>query len=100
PAYMPPEQARGEVERLDERSDVFALGAMLCEILTGFPPYDGESQSAMQRAADARLDEALQRLDACGADAELVELCKLCMQPRPTDRPRSAAIVAERVQAY
>ena len=40
-SYMPPEQARGESDRLDRRSDVFALGAILCEILTGHPPYFG-----------------------------------------------------------
>src|SRR5207237_9868467 len=39
-AYMPPEQARGEVESLDRRCDVFGLGAILCEVLTGQPPYD------------------------------------------------------------
>src|SRR5262249_15728271 len=39
PAYMAPEQAGGEIERLDLPSDVFGLGAVLCEILTGQPPY-------------------------------------------------------------
>src|SRR5262249_39597026 len=39
PAYMAPEQARGQVDRLDERCDVFGLGAVLCEILTGTPPH-------------------------------------------------------------
>lgn len=36
---MAPEQARGDVKRLDARTDVFGLGAILCEILTGQPPY-------------------------------------------------------------
>jgi eukaryotic-like serine/threonine-protein kinase len=43
PAYMSPEQARGEQRKIDARSDVFALGAMLFEILTGHPPYQGRS---------------------------------------------------------
>ena len=41
PAYMSPEQARGARHEVDERSDIFALGALLFEILTGHPPYQG-----------------------------------------------------------
>ena len=40
---MAPEQARGEVDRLDERADVFALGSILCEILTGQPAFTGRT---------------------------------------------------------
>ena len=43
PAYMPPEQARGELEAVDERSDIYSLGALLYEILTLQPPYTGEN---------------------------------------------------------
>ena len=41
PSYMAPEQARGQLDTLDERADVFALGSILCEILTGQPAFAG-----------------------------------------------------------
>ena len=44
PAYMAPEQARGETEAIDRRADVFALGSILCEILTGSPGLFGDSR--------------------------------------------------------
>ncbi|MHC4974429.1 MAG: tetratricopeptide repeat protein [Planctomycetota bacterium] len=98
PAYMPPEQALGEVEAMDERSDVFSLGAILCEILTGRPPYTGDD--VLMQAAQARLEDALQRLDACGADAELVALAKRCLQSQRKDRPRDARELAETTHEY
>jgi len=100
PAYMPPEQAAGHVDRLDERSDVFALGAILCEILTGLPPYVGERDSILAAAAQAELDGALQRLETCGADPELVKLTKHCLMPAAAARPANAGVLAERVHHY
>ena len=101
PAYMPPEQARGEVERLDERADVFALGAILCEILTGAPPYKGETWLQVhQKAAAADLEEARKGLAECNADAELKDLVLSCLEPEPKKRPRNAEVLAGRFSAH
>ncbi len=92
PAYMPPEQANGDIARLDRRADVFGLGAILCEILTGKPPYLGRSSEEVRRkAANGDLADATARLDACGADAELIHLTKLCLAPELIDRPKDCA---------
>ena len=66
PAYMAPEQAGGDVEAIDERADVFGLGSILCEILTGRPAYTGPSSEAILRKAmrgrDGRRPAAARRL--------------------------------------
>jgi tetratricopeptide (TPR) repeat protein/serine/threonine protein kinase len=101
PAYMAPEQARGEIDRLDERCDVFGLGAVLCVLLTGQPPYlGGSSAEVYSQAARGALEGAYARLDACGADAELVALARACLAKERAERPRHAGIVAEAVAAY
>jgi serine/threonine-protein kinase len=101
PAYMAPEQARGQLDTLDERADVFGLGAILCEILTGLPPYTGSTSNEVYgKAARADLGEARARLDACGADAELVALAKSCLAAAPRDRPRDAGAVVAALGAH
>src|SRR5262249_22269262 len=100
-AYMAPEQARGRVRLQDERADVFSLGAVLCEILTGLPPYTAGSRTeGREQAEDVSLGPAHQRLDACGAHAELVALAKRCLAEERDDRPRNAAEVWQAVKAY
>jgi tetratricopeptide (TPR) repeat protein len=94
-AYMPPEQAAGEVVKLDQRSDVFGLGAILAVLLTGQPPYAGtDAESVRVMAIRGDLAACLARLDGCGADAELVALCKRCLAFAPADRPGDAGAVA------
>jgi tetratricopeptide (TPR) repeat protein len=100
PAYMPPEQANGDIEQIDQRADVFGLGAILCTILTGHPPYTGESAASL-RAAASRGDtaDAFRRLDAAAVDPEIVALCKACLSFDPKDRPADGTAVAERIAA-
>ncbi|MFO0825035.1 MAG: protein kinase [Gemmataceae bacterium] len=100
-SYMPPEQARGVWSHVDTRADVFALGGILCTILTGKPPYVGATgQAILSMAMEGDLQEAFDRLDACGADAELISLSKRCMSVEFTDRPGTGKVVAEAIAAY
>jgi tetratricopeptide (TPR) repeat protein len=98
PAYMPPEQALGAIGKIDARSDVFGLGGILAVILTGKPPFEsGSAETTRIKAAQGKVDECFARLDASGADPELVALCKRCLNPNPADRPRHAGEVAKAV---
>jgi tetratricopeptide (TPR) repeat protein len=98
PAFIPPEQAIGQVERVNESSDVFGLGALLAVILTGKPPYVGATfESVRVQAVRGKLDDCFARLDASGAEPELVALCKKCLAFEPADRPADAGAVARAV---
>jgi WD40 repeat protein len=98
PAFIPPEQAIGEIDRVNERSDVFGLGAILAVILTGKPPYQGDTaESVRVQAVRGNLDDCFARLDASGAEPELLALCKQCLAFEPADRPANAGVVAQAV---
>ncbi len=98
PAFAPPEQVAGEIDKVDRRADVFGLGAVLAVILTGKPPYVGDTaESVRVQALRGKLDDCFARLAACGAEPELVALCRRCLAFEPADRPANAEAVAKAV---
>src|SRR5207302_9253730 len=88
PAYMAPEQAGGDSEQIDRRADVFGLGSILCEVLTGQPAYTGrDGHEVFRKAVRGDTADARARLDACGADADLVTPATDCLAAEPANPP-------------
>src|SRR5262249_50984658 len=100
-AYMPPEQARGQIEQVDCRSDVFGLGAILCEILTGAPPYQSRDREELRvQALVADLTPVHERLEQSGMDGELRALARRCLAASASARFAHAGEVAQAVAQY
>lgn len=101
PSYMSPEQARGDVQAMGPHSDVFALGAILFEILTGGRIFHEESAAdVLSRCAGGDLTYARQKLDQVPSHPELVELCRSCLNASAEERPKNAAVVADGVLKF
>lgn len=100
PGYMAPEQARGETDAVNERADVFALGAILTEMLTGRPPFRGAREVALAQARLGDVEDAVADLRGCGADPELVDLAIACLAPDAGARLASAQVVADAVTRH
>ena len=101
PAYMSPEQARGETKRLDTRSDVFTLGAILFEVLTRQRLHEGcSSVESLRRTATDDLRSSLNVLGRSDAHDELKTLCRRCLANDPADRPADAGVVNDTVASH
>ncbi|MFO0936284.1 MAG: serine/threonine-protein kinase [Gemmataceae bacterium] len=98
--FVAPEQAKGEIGASQFRRDVFGLGALLCVILTGTPPFTGSPTVVWTKARLGSLNEAIDRLNSCGAPEPLVELAIQCLSTDPDERPADAGVVAEAINRY
>ncbi len=93
-AYMSPEQVRGESHRMDGRADLWAIGVMLYECLTGRRPFQGESSATLQQAI-LQHDPKPPRQIRPDIPSELEAICLKCLNKNVQERWSSAAQLAE-----
>jgi serine/threonine-protein kinase len=94
PPYMAPEQIKGDIEQIGPPADVYALGAILYELLTGRPPFKGAShlQTMQLVVAEAALPPSRRRPGLC---ADLDSLCLRCLHKNPAARPSAESLAGD-----
>ena len=104
PAYMSPEQAAGKISELDQRTDVYALGAILYEILSGEPPYRGAGALALVKQVVEGPPPSLKTTSGSPGfnpiPRELKAICEKAMARLPEDRYRTASELRDDLQAF
>jgi serine/threonine-protein kinase len=98
PAYLAPERANGDVELVDERCDVFGLGAILYELLSGRAPFAHESRSESRKMARAGAVAPISEEELLGYD-NLKGIVMQALSGRPIGRFRTAQALADQLES-
>jgi eukaryotic-like serine/threonine-protein kinase len=99
PAYMSPEQARGEGHRVDGRSDIFSLGVLMYEMLLGRRPFRGDTRTELLDQVATREAQPPRQVDD-SVPRELERICLKALEKRATDRYTTATDLAADLRTW